>query len=214
LKWQIGLRNVGCIGRGASIAWPHIWMHQRGKGPQMSDHSKPEIDVRSGLECGSRPSPLTITRDFSAPRERVWRAWTQPDAIIGWHGPRFYPAAEFSADVRVGGAWRACLKTDNDEDVVLWQSGRYLVIRPPELLEFTFAWETPNHEDGPGIQTHVTVRLEELADGGTRMHFSQTGFLSGKSAISHSSGWNGTFDRLSEFLIDELARRPFLNVSD
>jgi uncharacterized protein YndB with AHSA1/START domain len=146
------------------------------------------------------PPPLTITRDFHAPRERVWQAWTQPDALIRWHGPQFYRAAEVSADVRVGGAWRACLKSDNIEDVVLWQSGRYLVVKPPERLEFTFAWETPNHEDGPGVQTHVIVRLEELANGCTRMHFSQTGFLSIKSAKSHSVGWNGTFDRLAEYL--------------
>ncbi|MCW6508476.1 SRPBCC family protein [Lichenifustis flavocetrariae] len=154
------------------------------------------------------PPPLIITRDFNAPRELVWRAWTQPDAIIRWHGPKFYPAAEVRADVRVGGAWRACLKSGNAEDVVLWQSGRYLVITPPERLEFTFAWETPNHEDGPGVETHVTVRLEELSNGGTRMHFSQTGFLSTKSAVSHSAGWNGTFDRLAKFLLDGMASQP------
>ena len=157
---------------------------------------------------GSAPQPLIITRVFQAPRERVWRAWTRPDAIIRWHGPHFYRAAEFSGDVRVGGAWRACLKSDNPEDVVLWQSGRYLVVTPPERLEFTFAWETPGHEDGPGIQTHVIVRLEELANGGTRMHFSQTGFLSVKSAKSHALGWNGTFDRLVEFLLAEDKNQP------
>jgi uncharacterized protein YndB with AHSA1/START domain len=103
----------------------------------------------------------------------------------------------------VGGAWRACLKSDNVDDVVLWQSGRYLVVTPPERLEFTFAWETPNHEDGPGIETHVIVRLDELPNGGTRLHFSQSGFLSEKSAISHSAGWNGTLDRLARFLVDK-----------
>jgi uncharacterized protein YndB with AHSA1/START domain len=147
------------------------------------------------------PPPLTITRDFPAPRERVWRAWTEPDAPVRWHGPHFYRAAEFSADVRVGGAWRACLKSDNPKDVVLWQSGKYLVITPPERLEFTFAWETPNHEDGPEVQTHVIVRLEELPNGDTRMHFSQTGFRTVQSARSHSAGWEGTFDRLAELLL-------------
>lgn len=150
------------------------------------------------------PPPLVITRDFQAPRERVWRAWTQPDALIRWHGPAFYPAVELVADIRVGGAWRACLKSDKAGDVLLWQSGRYLVVTPPERLEFTFAWETPGHEDGPECQTHVVVRLEALANGGTRMHFSQTGFLSTQSAISHSAGWNGTFDRLTEFLTEAL----------
>ena len=40
------------------------------------------------------------------------------------------------------------------------------------------------------------------------MHFSQTGFLSVKSAISRSAGWDGTFDRLAEFLLDEIVRLP------
>jgi len=169
----------------------------------MLDRNAEHCDARPGIGNGDEPRPLIMTRDFHASRERVWRVWTQPDAIIRWHGPQFYRAAEVNADVRVGGAWRACLKSDNVEDVVLWQSGRYLVVTPPERLEFTFAWETPNHEDGPGVQTHVIVRLEELANGDTRMHFSQTGFLSEKSAISHSVGWNGTFDRLEEFLLDK-----------
>jgi uncharacterized protein YndB with AHSA1/START domain len=169
----------------------------------MSDRNAELNDTCPHAAGGDAPRPLTITRDFRAPRERVWRAWTQPDAMIRWHGPVFYPAVEVKADVRVEGAWRACLQSDKVGDVLLWQSGRYLVVTPPERLEFTFAWETPDHEDGPGVQTHVIVRLEELANGGTRMHFSQTGFLSEKSAISHSAGWNGTFDRLAEFLLDK-----------
>ena len=80
---------------------------------------------------GGAPAPLILTREFSAPREHVWRAWTQPDALLCWYGPSFYRAAEFKADVRVGGGWRACLKSDNVDDVVLWQSGHYLVVRPP-----------------------------------------------------------------------------------
>lgn len=168
----------------------------------MSDGGAELKDASSRPSGADAPGPLTITRDFRASRERVWRAWTQPDALLRWHGPAFYPAVEVNADVRVGGAWRACLKSDRVGDVLLWQSGRYLVVTPPERLEFTFAWETPNHEDGPGVQTHVSIRLEELTDGGTRMHFCQTGFLSTRSADSHSAGWNGTFDRLAELLLD------------
>jgi uncharacterized protein YndB with AHSA1/START domain len=168
----------------------------------MLEGNKKHSDACPVAGNGDAPGPLIITRDFHASRERVWRAWTQPDAIIKWHGPQFYRAAEVNADVRVGGAWRACLKSDNPDDVVLWQSGQYLVVTPPERLEFTFAWETPDHEDGPGVQTHIVVRLEALANGDTRMHFIQSGFLSNKSAISHSVGWDGTFARLAEFLRD------------
>lgn len=160
-----------------------------------------ESETAVRAQAGEPPRPLTIVRDFPVSRERVWEAWTRPELIIRWHGPGFYPAAEFTAQVRVGGAWRACLRSEKPNEVDLWQSGQYLVVAPPERLEFTFAWETPGHEDGPGVDTLVVVVLEELPGGGTRMHFSQTGFLSAKSADSHSVGWSGTFDRLADFLV-------------
>jgi uncharacterized protein YndB with AHSA1/START domain len=147
------------------------------------------------------PQELKIIREFHASRDRVWRAWTQPGAVVRWLGPRHCPATDMSADVRVGGAWRACLKSAGSKGV-LWQSGRYLVVTPPERLEFSFAWEGSNHEDGPGVPTHVIVYLEELANGGTRMHFSQTGLVSTQSANGHASGWKSTFERLAEFLLD------------
>jgi uncharacterized protein YndB with AHSA1/START domain len=142
---------------------------------------------------------LQITREFSAARERVWLAWTQPDAIVRWLGPSDWPAVEVTADVRVGGAWRACLRSRND-DRLLWQSGRYLIIEPPGRLEFTFAWEGSSHEDGPGVETRVTVSLEPTAAGGTLMRFSQTGLVSRDSAIGHSKGWESTFERLEQLL--------------
>jgi uncharacterized protein YndB with AHSA1/START domain len=157
-----------------------------------------------GSETATKNNPssdLTMTRDFVAPREKVWRAWTTPEAVVRWLGPRHWPAIEVHAEVRPGGAWRACLKSEASEEL-LWQSGRYLVVTPPERLEFTFAWEGANHEDGPGVQTHVAVALEVLPSGGTRMHFIQTGLVSQNSIDGHAGGWNSTFDRLADFLAE------------
>ncbi|MDB5806619.1 MAG: ATPase [Betaproteobacteria bacterium] len=156
-------------------------------------------DNPGGKAAGSPTPPLRIVRDFAVAREQVWRAWTEPDAIIRWLGPVDWPAIEVQADVRVGGAWRACLREKQGSDC-LWQSGHYLAIVPPERLEFTFAWEGTNHEDGPGVQTHVTVLLQETASGGTRMHFEQAGLASTQSATGHAEGWNSTFGRLDRYL--------------
>ena len=49
---------------------------------------------------------LTITRVFDAPRDLVWRAWTDPKHLMSWWGPRWHPADKVEADVRVGGRWR------------------------------------------------------------------------------------------------------------
>jgi uncharacterized protein YndB with AHSA1/START domain len=164
------------------------------------------VDTADSTACGGSPPAsrigsdlLQITREFSAARERVWLAWTQPDAIVRWLGPSDWPAVEATADVRVGGAWRACLRSRNDARL-LWQSGRYLIVEPPERLEFTFAWEGSSHEDGPGVETRVTVILEPTAAGGTLMRFSQTGLVSRQSATGHLKGWESTFERLDQLL--------------
>ena len=164
------------------------------------------VDAADSTASGGSPSArrsgsdlLQITREFSAARERVWLAWTQPDAIVRWLGPSDWPAVEVTADVRVGGAWRACLRSKSD-DRLLWQSGRYLIVEPPGRLEFTFAWEGSSHEDGPGVETRVTVILEPTAAGGTLMRFSQTGLVSRRSVTGHLKGWESTFERLDQLL--------------
>ncbi|MBV8394213.1 MAG: SRPBCC domain-containing protein, partial [Alphaproteobacteria bacterium] len=101
-----------------------------------------------------RRPKVEIVRAFAQPRERVWRAWTRPEALLRWLGPVDWPAIEVTADVRVGGTWRACLRSTESGEI-LWQSGRYLEIVPTERLVFSFRWEGDSHEDGPGVETTV-----------------------------------------------------------
>jgi uncharacterized protein YndB with AHSA1/START domain len=102
-------------------------------------------------------------------------------------------------DFRVGGKWRACLKSASD-DRVLWQGGVFHEIVPPERLVFSFKWENDDHEDGAPVDTVVTVLLTELPDGRTLMEFTQTGLKSEQSLSGHSYGWTSTFDRLEQWL--------------
>lgn len=141
---------------------------------------------------------LTLRRDFDAPIAMVWDAWTDPAFLVTWLGPREWPAVEVDADVTVGGRWQATLRAASGEE--LRQGGRYLVLDAPHHLEFTFRWESDNHEDGPGVDTKVTVRLRALGDARTRMDFEQTGLVSSESAEGHEGGWTSTFDRLAERL--------------
>lgn len=141
---------------------------------------------------------LSLTREFAATPERLWRAWVRPEEMVRWLGPTEWPASEMNADVRVGGAWRACL-TARDGSGVLWQSGRYLDLDPPNLLRFTFRWESANHEDA-GIDTVVTVRFERLEGRRTRLTLTQDGLPDDRSANSHSEGWSSTLDRLDGYL--------------
>jgi uncharacterized protein YndB with AHSA1/START domain len=57
----------------------------------------------------SMPRELTVTRIFNAPRERVFRAWTDPKRAVQWWGPKHHPAIFLEMDVRVGGVWHGKL---------------------------------------------------------------------------------------------------------
>lgn len=155
---------------------------------------------RDAIVAGMPARPrLSLTRVFAAPVERLWQAWARPEEMVRWLGPVEWPASEVRADVRVGGAWRASLTARGGSDV-LRQSGRYLEVDPPNLLRLTFQWEGTNHEDGPGVETVVTVRFERLDAGRTRLTLTQEGLATESSASGHTHGWSSTLDRLTAYL--------------
>ena len=138
---------------------------------------------------------LLITRVFNAPRELVFRAWTDPDHIRRWFGPRDHPATQMAMDVRPGGRWRGCLRsTETGND--LWLGGIYREIAPPERLVFTFAWE---EEGERGLETLVTITFAEQG-AKTLMTFRQTPFRSTGELDGHRGGWTSSFDRLGDHL--------------
>ena len=101
---------------------------------------------------------LTITRTFAAPREKVFKAWTDPQELKKWWaaGPGFTtPFAE--VDLRVGGRYRLAMKPP-DQDVVRVVGGVYREVRPPERLIYTWAWEGSG-----GPETVVTVTFTTAA---------------------------------------------------
>jgi len=138
---------------------------------------------------------LLITRVFHAPRELVFRAWTDPEHIRKWFGPRDHPATQMTMDVRPGGQWRGCLRsTETGND--LWLGGIYREIVPPERLVFTFAWE---EEGERGLETVVTITFVEQG-ATTLMTFRQTPFQSVDELDGHRGGWTSSFDRLGDHL--------------
>lgn len=139
---------------------------------------------------------ITITRVFDAPRERVWRQWTEPAAFADWFGgPQSeVPLSTVSMDVRPGGAWRATMFADPDRREIRWK-GEYREVSAPERLVFTLS-------DQPGEERYelVTVVLTDLGDGRTRMRFEQRGHLSPEQYEYARQGWGGFFDRIAERL--------------
>ncbi|OLF15297.1 SRPBCC family protein [Actinophytocola xanthii] len=136
---------------------------------------------------------LAITRVFDAPRELVFRCWTDPEQLVGWWGPTGVAAESVAVDVTGGGAWRIGMRNSAD-GAEYWCSGVYLEVVPPRRLVFSFAWDGEDAED-----TLVTVTFAEL-DGKTEMTFHQTGFRTDESRDGHIEGWQSAFDDLVRHL--------------
>jgi uncharacterized protein YndB with AHSA1/START domain len=148
------------------------------------------------LAKGAGEYGITITWVFEAPRERVWREWTEPASFADWFGGpgSEVPLSTVFMDVRPGGSWRATMFTGPERHEIHWK-GQYREVAPPERLVFTLS-------DQPGDDQYelVTVVLTDLGDGRTQMLFEQRGHLSPEQYERTKEGWAGFFARIGERL--------------
>src|SRR3954447_3690089 len=81
---------------------------------------------------------FTISRVFDAPRERVWREWTEPERFADWYGgpEGVIPLDTVEMDVRPGGTWRATMYFGSDRREIRWR-GEYREVEPPHRLVLT-----------------------------------------------------------------------------
>jgi len=138
---------------------------------------------------------LVITRILDAPRELVFKAWTEPDRVIRWWGPRGFTTAHYELDFRPDGAYRVCMRSP--EGTEHWQRGVCREVVEPERLVFTFAWE--DSEGKPGHETVVTVTLAEFG-AKTKLTLHQAVFETVTARDLHQGGWASALEWLAEYL--------------
>lgn len=136
-------------------------------------------------------TPLTMTRHFDAPPERVFEAWLDPAQVSRWMGPRGVQAEVVKLEPHVGGAYDILMHTpDNSNPRV---TGAYREIKRHSRLVFTWTWMKEMQE------TLVTLTFKP-AGSGTDMTLQHTGFPNAERRDSHNNGWSGSFDKLAEVL--------------
>ena len=140
-------------------------------------------------------SVLTITRTFAAPRIRLFDAWTNPNSITGWWGPKDFTLLFDEKNLKPGGRWRMGMTRRGEKAV---SGGVYQEIAAPSRLVMTHAWEGGDGQLLPP-QTLVTITFAER-DGKTEMVFTQTGFDDAATRDGHRGGWNEAFDALEKAL--------------
>jgi uncharacterized protein YndB with AHSA1/START domain len=136
---------------------------------------------------------IAATREFNAPRELVFKVWTEPQHIGKWWGPTGFSTTTHEMDVRTGGVWRFVMHgpdgTDYDNEIT------YVEVTPPERLVY---------DHGPSPRFRVTVTFAEKGSRtvlSLRMLF-ETAAERDKVAKEFGAveGLNQTLDRLGEHL--------------
>jgi uncharacterized protein YndB with AHSA1/START domain len=139
-----------------------------------------------------KPS-LTLKRHYAAPIEKVYRAWTDPEALTRWFGPsddgRILVA---ETNPKVGGRYRIVMEMPSGEQHRV--GGVYREIVPNEKLTFTWAWEST-----PERESLVTVKLKK-AGNGTDMTLIHVQFFDEAARDRHEHGWTGTLERLGRYV--------------
>jgi len=143
------------------------------------------------------PLELIVNRTLNAPRERVFRAWTEEAELDRWFAPGPGRTVKSSLDVRVGGAYRIEMRAADGHLHVA--TGTYREIRRPERLVFT--WRA---EGGPEIvdDTVVMVEFFEAGDAGekTQVTLTHQNFRSADVRDRHEKGWTGCLEQLEREL--------------
>jgi uncharacterized protein YndB with AHSA1/START domain len=137
---------------------------------------------------------LRLTRTFAAPREKVFRAWTDPEEVKRWFHPPGYATPTTEIDLRVGGKYRVGMRKLPDGEI-FYLSGTYREVRRPERVVYTWQWETePELGD-----TLVTVEFHDRG-GSTEIVLTHELFPSEKARQEHERGWSGGLDNLVKIL--------------
>ena len=155
---------------------------------------------------GSKSGGLTITlpsdleivmmREFDAPRRLVFEAFTRPEHLKRWWGPRYLTLTVCEVDLRPGGAWRFVQRTPDGQEFGF--RGVYQEIVPPVRLAYTFIFEPmPEHD------AVVTVVLEERNGKTTLTETTRHKTSYGRDGHLNSGmeeGSTDSFNRLDELL--------------
>jgi uncharacterized protein YndB with AHSA1/START domain len=159
-------------------------------------------------ELQQKRRALVIERVFDAPRELVWKAWTDPEMFKRWWGPKDFTVPHCTIDLRVGGKYLYCMRGPDGQDT--WATGVYREIVPPERLVKTDSFAdaqgnvVPATHYGMGadfpLEMQVTVTFEEYQGNKTKMTLRHVGLPVGEMSEQTGAGWNESFDKLVEAL--------------
>lgn len=156
-----------------------------------------------GRSAAEQARDVVITRVLDAPRALVFKAWTEPEHIVRWWGPKGFSAPYARLDLRPGGSYLFCMRAPDGRDY--WSTGIYREVVEPERIVCTgsYADEQGNpvppsyygfDGDWPG---EITIAVTFADEGrGTRITVRHAG-LPERHIRPSEDGWNESLDKLA-----------------
>lgn len=151
---------------------------------------------------------LTLTRTFDAPRDLVWKAWTDPKYVVQWWGPTDFTIPVYRMDFRVGGKFHYCMKTPDGQE--FWGGGEYHEIVPQEKIVFAMYFadadgnkvqpETIGMEHKADADAFDSVLFEDAGGGRTRVTYTGNETMEDAAQSGQLEAMNQSFDKFSEVL--------------
>jgi uncharacterized protein YndB with AHSA1/START domain len=161
----------------------------------------------------SETERMVVTRVFDAPRELVWKAWTDPKYVMQWWGPKGFTAPVCKMDFRVGGKFLYCMRAPDGQE--FWNGGEYHEIVAHEKIVSSMYFSDPagnkvepehygiEHEAIEGA--YDVILFEDFGNGQTKLTFIGNETMENATKSGQVEGMNQILDKAAE-VIAELAQ--------
>jgi uncharacterized protein YndB with AHSA1/START domain len=152
---------------------------------------------------------LVIERIFDAPRELVFKAWSEPRYVSRWWGPKNFTAPFCNIDFRVGGSFHFCMRSPQGNEY--WNKGTYLEIVAPEKIVTVMYFSDRDGNrleptayglgaDFPSEMRDV-ITFEPHGRGSTKLVLHRGHSLEIAKRFGELDGWNQSLDRFAAALL-------------
>ena len=153
----------------------------------------------------NRGERMVITRVFDAPRALVWKAWTDPQYVMQWWGPKGFTAPFCRIDFRVGGKFLCCMKSPDGQEG--WNGGEYYEIVLHEKIVYSMYFcDAKGNKIDPatyGIEHEAiddardVVIFEDFGNGQTKVTLIGNETMEDAKSSGQLEGWNEILDKVA-----------------
>jgi uncharacterized protein YndB with AHSA1/START domain len=156
-------------------------------------------------DAANETERMVITRVFDAPRELVWKAWTDPKYVMQWWGPKGFTSPHCEMDFRVGGKFLLSMRAPDGWEG--WNGGEYYEIVPYEKIVSSMYFSDSKgnkiepEEMGVKLESiddaHNVILFEDIGNGRTKLTFIGNETLQNAIESGQLEGWAEQLDKLA-----------------